>query len=170
MNTDKELFEQIFKTHYNVLMNYARGILKDDETAKEIVQEVFLKIWEAKNELLEKKPLLPYLIRITRNKSIDYVRHQSVKQKYLDLHMWFSDDDLPDKNTASENLVNDVKSAINRLPPKCQQVFKLSRYDNLSHKEIALKLTISTKTVENHITKAIVSLKQELVKYKKTFK
>lgn len=167
MNSDKLVFERVFRKYFGALRNVALGIVKDRALAEGIVQEIFLKLWDSKRMLKEEDSIFPYLISSTRNKCIDHIRHKAVEQKYIDLSLWDIKNNTVDNSELTEDVVKDVNEAVRQLPPKCRQVFKLSRFDNLSHKEIALELGISTKTVENHITKAISLLKLTLSKYNK---
>lgn len=162
---DELAFERVFKTYYPALHNLARGILKDSDLAEEQVQEVFIRLWELRDVLRDDLKLFPYLIASVRNRCYNLTRHQEVKQKYITYQRQRYREEILnyEYEDLTEEIINKMHEAVNRMPDKCREVFKLSRFEGLSHKEIGERLSISTKTVENHITKAMKILKAELI-------
>lgn len=162
---DARAFEVVFKRHYQQLHNLAIGILKDSQLAEEQVQEVFVKVWERREQLRDELKLFPYLLTSVRNRCFNYLRDQQVAQKYIDYTQQQQRDQILryDYEDLDEEVIAKLHAVINTLPDKCQEVFRLSRFDRLSHKEIAARLDISTKTIERHITKALKTLKAELL-------
>ncbi|MEM7549779.1 MAG: RNA polymerase sigma-70 factor [Bacteroidota bacterium] len=163
-NGDKEAFEQVFKQYYNALFNLSKGILKDEAIAEEQVQEVFIKLWERKEELQADIKLFPYLLTSVRNRSYNYVRDHTVAQKYVDHQLQQYREQIfnQDYEQYSDEIILKLNKVIDQLPDKCREVFKLSRFENLSHKEISKRLNISTKTIENHITKAMKVIRAQM--------
>jgi len=160
-----KLFDKLFKYYFNSLSTVAFGILREHDLAKEAVQEVFLKLWESGMENLDRDRAYGYLIRATRNKSIDYIRKEKVKNKHEPYHFnYFYQEYVRTSYGHSDEEVN-IKKAVDTLPPKCKQVLIYSRFENLSHKEISLRMGISAKTVEGHITKAMKNLKNMIVRH-----
>ncbi|MEM6831331.1 MAG: RNA polymerase sigma-70 factor [Bacteroidota bacterium] len=161
---DKSAFEYAFKKFYNPLFNLAKGLLHDDHLAEEQVQEVFIKLWEKKDDLKSGSALLPFLMVTTRNRCFNCIRNQKVVQKYVtEKQKHYQDQVLnEDLSEVTEELIERMYEAVQTLPEKCKEVFQLSRFKGLSHKQIAEKLSISTKTIENHITKAMRILRKEL--------
>ncbi|MTI29334.1 RNA polymerase sigma-70 factor, partial [Xanthovirga aplysinae] len=147
----------------------ANGILKDKSLAEEQVQDVFLKMWENRLSLNDEISIFPYLVTSVRNKCYDLIRHDKVKQKYIDhVQKSYQDQILNyDYTDLTDEIIHDLTQSVEQLPEKCKQVFKLSRFDELSHKEIAHRLKISPKTVENQISKALRFLRNALKKYSK---
>ncbi|UII27397.1 RNA polymerase sigma-70 factor [Fulvivirga maritima] len=162
---DKEAFESIFREYYNPLWNLANGILKDEVLAEEQVQEVFIKFWENRHQHQSTLKIFPYLLTAVRNKCYNHIKKQAVEQKYINhTQKLFQDQILNyEYDDLTEDLIKKMERIIGSLPDKCREVFTLSRFENLSHKEIAEKLDISTKTVENHITKAMKLLRESMV-------
>lgn len=162
-NGEVSAFEAVFNAFYAPLVNFARGILKDDALAEEQVQEVFVQLWEKRGGLKDEIVLFPYLITSVRNKCINQIQHRKVQKKY-ELHVRGERTDILhyEPNDVTEERLKKLYEALNGLPEKCRQVFELSRFQHLSHKEIAAELNISTKTVENQITKALKVLKKEM--------
>lgn len=162
---DIKAYELVFKSLYNPLLNLASGIVSDANVAEEIVQEMFIKLWERKEQLADDTRLFPYLLTSVRNRSYNYLRDQKVEEKYklYELQKYRSELLNYDLNNEDDALIEQLHEAINEMPEKCRQVFKLSRFDGLSHKEIADRLSISTKTIENHITRAMKILKSKFL-------
>ena len=161
---DAQAFEQVFKRHYQHLHNLAGSILKDSQLAEEQVQEVFAKVWERREKLSDNLKLFPYLITSVRNRCFNYLRDKQVEQKYLDYTQQQLREQILqyDYEDLDEELIGKMHSAIDTLPEKCKEVFQMSRFEQMSHKQIAAKLDISTKTIERHITKALKVLRSEL--------
>ncbi|TRX48815.1 RNA polymerase sigma-70 factor [Fulvivirga sp. M361] len=161
----KPAFEKAFRQYYGALLNFAKGMLKDEDAAEEHVQEVFIKLWEMRDKLKPDLKLFPYLLTSVRNRCLNQVKHKQVEQKYInytqkqyrDQVLSYSDYDIEDE------IIEKLQYSITLLPDKCREVFHLSRFEGFSHKQIAEKLKISTKTVENHITKAMKIIRKELL-------
>lgn len=158
-------YEDIFKAFYNPLLNLAIGIVSEEAIAEEIVQDIFIKLWERKEQLAEDIKLFPYLLTSIRNRSYNHLRNQKVQAKYQQHLLYQYREEIWQYNTDHEDeiLIEQLHNAIDEMPEKCQEVFKLSRFEGLSHKEIAEKLSISTKTIENHITRAMKILKSKFL-------
>ncbi|MGB3464597.1 MAG: RNA polymerase sigma-70 factor [Cyclobacteriaceae bacterium] len=161
---DTSAFEDFFSIYYERLVNLATGILKDRTLAEEQVQEVFITIWERRKSLKANVKLLPYLITSVRNRCYNFMRDRQVAQKHIDqIRQSYREQLLSyEYEEVDEHLIDRLRQAIEELPEKCREVFKLSRFEGMSHKEISAKLQISAKTVERHITRAIKALKSQM--------
>ncbi|MEM7110341.1 MAG: RNA polymerase sigma-70 factor [Bacteroidota bacterium] len=164
-NGDNEAFEELFKRYYNPLFNLAFGILKTEDTAEEQVQEVFIKLWERRSMLKMDTKLFSYLVVSVRNRCYNCIRDQKVEKKYAESQVQQYRDQIfsEEYNQYDEALIGKLHQAIDQMPEKCREVFKLSRFEGLSHKQIAERLSISTKTIENHITKGMKILRAKLL-------
>jgi RNA polymerase sigma-19 factor, ECF subfamily len=164
---DEAAFEQVFKTHYKNLRAYAFTILRDEDEAEEMVQQVFFKLWERSENLSFSGPVAAYLYRAVHNESLNFLKHQKVKAGHQ-LHVAYSmknkSEHEPGKMMRKE-LENKFREALNELPEQCRTVFQLSRFEDMKYKEIADKLDISVKTVENHMGKALKLLRTKLVDF-----
>jgi len=164
---DEAAFEQVFKTHYKNLHAYAFTILKDEDEAEEMVQQVFFKLWERSEHLSFSGPIAAYLYRAVHNESLNFIKHQKVKAGHQ-LHVAYS---MKNKSEQAQprmirkELENKFREALNELPEQCRTVFQLSRFEDMKYKEIADKLDISVKTVENHMGKALKLLRTKLVDF-----
>lgn len=171
---DEETFKDIFKSYYPRLLSFSLEYVYDYESAREIVQDAMLKLWENKNKLRDDSNISAFLYKIVKNNSINLLKHRIARNNYLNytksrnldyqLNLAalsnFSVDHIEFKQ-----LTDAIETAINTLPPKCKKVFELSRFQNLTYKEIGAKLNISVKTVENHISVALRKINIQIVPY-----
>jgi len=162
---DEAAFEQVFKMHYKNLHAYACAMLKDEDEAEEVVQQVFFKLWERSHHLSFSGSVAAYLYRAVHNESLNWLKHQKIKAGHQ-LHIAYSmknkSETIAGKMQQKE-LENKFRQALNELPEQCRTVFQLSRFEDMKYREIADKLEISVKTVENHMGKALKLLRTKLV-------
>ena len=165
---DEQAFELLFKMYYTTLCSYSNKYLFNYEEARDVVQEVFLNLWENKNEIDPKESLKAYLFKITANSSINKLRRRKVKTKYDEIlkFVYVENSELsPHDSFLEQELSEYIGIALNKIPPQCRRVFDLSRIDGLKYSEIAEYLKISVKTVESHMSKALSILRTELKEY-----
>lgn len=160
------LFESVFKEYYKSLYLYACSILKDETTAEEIVQQVFYKLWEKKEQIEVQQSIKSYLYRAVHNESINYLRHEKVVAKYQS-HLAYSrpDEDRINDKVALKELQQNIDMALNELPEQCRAIFQLSRYEELNYREIADTLGVSVSTVKNQVGKALRVLRTKLADF-----
>lgn len=164
---DDKVFEMVFKEHFSNLHAYAFTILKDTVAAEEVVQSLFLRLWEKRTSLDIRTSLKSYLYRATYNDCMNILKHWKVKQKHQD-HVFHFNDATHEQtaNRLHENeLKRELQKALNKLPEKCRVVFQMSRFEELKYQEIADQLEISIKTVENQMGKALKILRLALAEY-----
>lgn len=164
---DETAFEQVFKTHFKRLHAYAFTILKDEAEAEEMVQQVFFKIWERNENLSLAGSVTAYLYRAVHNESLNYIKHQKVRSDHK-LHIAYSmknEVEHPGKKILASEMEKKIHEALNELPEQCRTIFQMSRFDELKYREIADKLGISVKTVENQMGKALKLLRTKLVDF-----
>lgn len=166
-SSNKAVFEQVFKGYYERLCNYANTFLNDMDDAEEIVQGMFLGLWEKRGAIQVHSSVKPYLYQTVHNACINHIDHQKVKRKhsqYIEHHAEVFSDSVAQTAIANE-LEEEIEKAIASLPPQCQTVFRLSRFEGLSYSEIALQLNVSEKTIENHMGKALRIMREKLKDY-----
>lgn len=163
-NSNQGVFELVFNFYYSGLVVFADRIIKNTAVSEDIVQSVFLKLWETR-ETIEIRSLRSYFVQCVKNKCIDHIRNQQVKNRfdthYAETEVVLTEEDLWTKNEISQIL----EIAIADLPPRCREVFWMSRYENLKIAEIAEKLNISKRTVETQISNALKILRVKLIDY-----
>lgn len=157
-------FEVLFKTHYKALHAYAAVILKDEDDAEEIVQQLFLKFWEKRELLAVQTSLKAYLYKCVYHDSLNYLKHQKVKEKYQDFTQHRMDNSYNDRIEVSE-LQEQINLALNDLPEQCRTIFQMSRFEDLKYREIADELGIAVKTVENQMGKALRIMRIKLADF-----
>jgi RNA polymerase sigma-70 factor (ECF subfamily) len=165
--TDEKVFEEVFKTHFKALHSYAYTILKDDVIAEEMVQNVFFKLWEKKEQLDVQTSLKAYLYKAVYHESLNYLKHQKVKSVHQAHAMHATDhtSNLAEKKLMHGELENKLQMAMNDLPEQCRTIFQLSRFEELKYREIADTLGLSIKTVENQMGKALKILRLKLIEF-----
>ncbi len=159
------LFEEVFKDHYKELHAYSCSIIKDSDDAEEIVQNVFFKLWEKKEKIATLNSIPAYLYRSVYNDSLNYIKHHKVRAEYKQHVLHTSSNDTTDDHAAQKDLEVRVHDAMNSLPEQCRTIFQLSRFEELKYREIADKLGISIKTVENQMGKALKIMRVKLADF-----
>lgn len=162
---DISSFEALFQVNYRPLCATSYRIVQDKDIAEDIIQDIFLKLWEKRETLTINTSLKAYLFQSAINQSINYNKKY---QNALSRELHFGLETGSDANTTEETFEFKetslrVNAALKALPEGCRTVFVLSRYEQLSYKEISNQLGISVKTVEAQMTKALKHLKRWLL-------
>ncbi len=160
---NKAIFEQLFFDYYHDLCLYAYTYLNDEMLAEDIVQSFFKELWEKSTFLNIKSNIKSYLFKSVRNDCLDYLKSKLAKTSFESLeNIEIETDEANFDYSDAEKLIKLVDDAIKQLPSQCQIIFRLSRYSEMKHKEIAEELNLSLKTVENQIGIAIKRIKQQV--------
>ena len=164
---DEASFEQVFKTHFKNLHAYACTITREEAAAEEVVQQVFVKLWERSEGLSISGSVPAYLYRAVYNESLNYLKHQKVRSAYGQhvVHSMKNETEHAGKSLQLKELENRLAEAMNDLPEQCRTIFQLSRFEELRYREIADRLGLSIKTVENQMGKALKILRVKLVDF-----
>jgi len=160
---DKKALTELYNSYWKPLYISSYNLLKDKELCEEIIQDVFIDVWNYRENLQIKISLKSYLYACVRYKVFSEFRKNKIQRVELfeGLNNRFQYA-TPETKIMHEELVMQIDAIVKTLPKRCQEVYVLSRDQQLSHKEIAEKLNISTKTVENHITLALKTLRSSL--------
>lgn len=160
---DKSAFTVFYSNNFQKLILVSDRYVKNMHVAEEIVQDMFLKIWEDKGLLLYVNSVKAYLYRSVVNASLNYInRQKNIEKHHLKIAEHLTDDDIEIINEQNELIVL-LYNEIEQLPEKCQKVFKLSRLEGLKYRDIAVELSISEKTVENHMSNALRLLRLRVI-------
>lgn len=164
----KSAIDRLYQQYHRRIFLFARSYLKMEDAAADIVQEVFINVWERRHTLSDNTNLDAFIFTATRNAVISVFRKKLSEQKYVEFLQGMAlDDQGCAENDADYNLLEEkVGELIGKLPPKRREVYLLSRQKGLSNKEIAQALSISEKTVEDHMTKALAYLRTHLAELK----
>lgn len=156
-------FEDVFKTHFKALHAYAFTIVRDDTTAEEMVQNVFCRLWEKKEQISIHLSVKAYLYRAVYNESLNYLKHEKVKESYRSYAARHMEEGISATAGISlKELEERLSKALNVLPEQCRTIFQMSRFEELKYREIAEQLGISVKTVENQMGKALRIMRTQL--------
>lgn len=161
---ERHAYDKLFNTYWNPLFKSAFNILKDQKICEEIVQDIFIGIWKNRKNLEIKVSLEKYLFSCVRYQVFNQFRKN---QKNLRAELFENLEqrctyENPESEVLYKELAQKVDSIVEELPEKCRLVYKMSREEQLSHKEISNRLNISPKTVEDHITRALGILRTSL--------
>lgn len=163
MNTvRKELFRSRFNEHYQRLCAIAYGYLADTDDSEDIVQEVFINIWDKKKDDLPEKEFAAYVTTAVKNSCISFLRKRCSFTVSLEDNLSVGAH-IPDEDTIDEDKKSSeelLEEALRVLPSKCKEIFLMSKLHGMKYKEIATSLSISEKTVENQMGKAIKLLRE----------
>ena len=169
---DKKSFEKIYEILYYRLINFAKEYVIDMEAAREIVQDSFIRLWESRTRLRYDTNMSSLLFTITRNNSLNYLKHMLAERKYHEYtrQRQYQLNYIALKDESSEQIIykelrDRIQFAIEELPPKCRQIFEMSRMKDLKHREIASLLNISIKTVDNQISEALKRIRLQISEY-----
>jgi len=162
-----EAFNLCYDLYFKALCSFANLIVKQPEIAEEITQNILMEIWMNREKLPTETSFKAYILTAVRNDCLDHLKHKKMVEKYNDLQIRnqsYAYDDIFNQMIDKELQIH-LDLAIKKLPEHCRNVFLLSRFHYHSYKEIAEKLNISIKTVENQIGKALKIVRKELDPY-----
>ena len=164
---DEAAFEMVFKANYKTLHAYAFTILRDEAGAEEVVQNVFLKLWERSASIEIIGTVTAYLYRAVYNASLNHLKHLKVRTQHRQFvqHRPLESSNAHLKDIQVKELEAKIASALQELPEQCRTIFQLSRFEELRYREIADRLQISVKTVENQMGKALKLLRIKLADF-----
>jgi RNA polymerase sigma-70 factor (ECF subfamily) len=165
---DQKALELLFSIYFIRLNDFARNVVRDDVISQDIVQDVFVKVWEKRSEI-ECINLEAFLFRLVRNRCIDYIKHLQVENnrmhkiqvlsKYEEIYRIDFVGDEP-YVLIEQELKQKIENTIQSLPERCREVFILSRINGLKNREIAEKININIKNVERHLNRAMQAFRQ----------
>ncbi|MFT5252445.1 MAG: RNA polymerase sigma-70 factor (family 1) [Flavobacteriales bacterium] len=161
---NKQAFEVIFDRYWKRLFAYAFKIFNDEKIAEDIVQEIFISLWEKSNDanILN---LEAYLVKSVKYKIANHIRDLKFSPVHIEILHNIPNTFKTEKDLEYKEFEKDIFNEIKKLPPKCQEVFMLSRFEDYSSAEIAEQLDISVRTVEKHISNALKHLKATIGTY-----
>jgi len=160
MEGDRKAFAEIFERYHDLLYNHAYNKLRDRDEANDVIQEVFVKLWNIKAGT-EVQNLAAYLYTMVRNQVFSLIQHKEVVSVYSNSFQEFKESsDIEADYLIREKQLNEIiNKEIAALPPRMREIFELSRKEYLSNKQIAKKLNLSEHTVADQIKKALKQLR-----------
>ncbi len=168
VNDDEQAFEALFNEFYPALCVFANRIIGDLDISQDIVQDIFVRIWKKRKNVSIESSFRNFLITTVRNQSIDYIRRENLSNKYIEKNKEKIRDDMPDSpedvHTLNE-LEDKISKALTELPNNIREAFEMSRFKGMTYNEIAVSMSLSPKTIESYISKALHFLRIELKDY-----
>lgn len=164
---DVREYEKAFRTYYQALCNYACTFLKDPDEAEETVQQVFVNIWNKREQIQISTTLQAYLYRAVNNASLNRIRHEKVRNEHRD-HVMAQTSPVIEhtaQQVISRELTREIHKAVEALPDRCRETFEMSRFEGMSYAEIAEAQGVSVKAVEKQMGKALRILRETLADY-----
>jgi RNA polymerase sigma-70 factor, ECF subfamily len=162
-------FERFFKTYFKSLYAYAFTVLQDEIMAEEMVQQVFYKIWEKKEQFGVHTSVKAFLYKAVYNECLNYLKHQKHKANHQNYVVYVNRNQVSDENTAMRVELSELQSrlqtALSELPEQCRTIFYMSRFDELKYREIAERMGLSVKTIEAQMGKALKILREKLIDF-----
>jgi RNA polymerase sigma-70 factor, ECF subfamily len=163
-NGDKGQFESLFRSSYVSLVKYAKTLVRDQDTAEEIIQDLFVKLWQEKEKINIESSLNGYLFRSVHNRCLHYIEHRKIVERHADVMATEQKENPEDPSEILhyKDLQARIARIIERLPERCGKIFCMSRFEGLKYSEIAERLSVSVKTVEASMGKALKEFRKEL--------
>jgi RNA polymerase sigma-70 factor (ECF subfamily) len=161
---DERQFESLFRSSYVSLVRYARTLVKDQDNAEEIVQELFYRIWQDREKIRIESSLNGYLFRSVHNRCLHFIEHNRVVVKHAE-EMSLR---IPESPESPSDILNykelqaRIAGILEKLPERCGKIFCMNRFEGLKYNEIAEKLSVSVKTVEANMGRALREFRKEL--------
>jgi RNA polymerase sigma-70 factor (ECF subfamily) len=158
-------FESLFRSSYVSLVRYAKTLIKDHDTAEEMVQDLFFRLWQDKEKIKIESSLNGYLFRSVHNKCLHYIEHNKVVERHAE-EMSYRQTNIqenPSDILQYQELQARIARILEKLPERCGKIFCMSRFEGLKYTEIAEKLSVSVKTVESNMGRALKEFRKELI-------
>lgn len=167
INGDKIAFSHLFSFYKSQVLYYCIHFVKDKEIAEDITQDIFLTVWEKKEDIQVEQSFSAFLYTIARNRIYDMFRSLSARsvlyEKLMEQAIDYVDD--VEKSLEEKNIQELIAQALEQLSPRQREIFELSRSKGLSHKEIAEQLGLSVYTVQDHIKNALEKIRTYLIPF-----
>jgi RNA polymerase sigma-70 factor (ECF subfamily) len=168
--SDREAFAALFRSTHDALFRYACGLTRDAAAARDVLQDVFVALWEMRQRLDPARPLEALLYRMTRNRALNYRRDttsRAATRATLEAHEIAGParPDAPDAALEAATLDAQLQAWVDALPERQREALTLSRQHGLTHDEIARVMDISPRTVNNHLVRALRTLRDRLHAY-----
>lgn len=158
---DQKAFEILFLQYQPKLVFFLRGFIKDNEQVRDMVQDIFLSIWNNKAKLAEVKSFKAYIYKIAKNAVCNYYDHIIVNEKFLAEQLTRpSDAEETEEIIFAKQLQGMIDATVSQMPPQRKQIYIMSRIEGMSNSDIAEKLNINKRTVENHLTAALADIRK----------
>lgn len=156
---DHDAFRALFDVYFPKVRLFILRTVKAEDMAEELAQDIFVRVWISRDEFRQVRSFGPYLFSMARNQVYNYYKHKKVEERFAasvgERHQTPLDEEFD-----AEELARLIERAVEQMPPQRKAVYEMSRHENLSNDEIAVRLSLSKRTVENHLYMALKSIKE----------
>jgi len=163
--SDQQAFRILFDSYSSKLIEFALSMVKLRDAATEIVDEVFVRIWQQRQRIVSIQNLKVYLYTATKNTALNYISKKAKEQviePFDFINIQLRDSESPEQQMITSEIFKKIKIVVNELPPRCKMIFKLVREDGLKYKEVAEILNISVNTVDAQMVIAVKRISEKL--------
>lgn len=164
-NKDKTVFDFVFSYYYTGLCTYTRRWVSDPDVAEDLVQDFFVRLWTNSSNIVITTSLKSYFFTSVKNRSINHLKHLKTKEKFGNQIINGSTEEYSNWEFTEPELTELIEKGMQKLPPRCREIFILSRFEGKDNGKIAEMLGISKRTVELQISNALKILRSELKDY-----
>lgn len=161
-NGDEKAFDTIFIAYFGKVKYFISGILKSDADAEELAQDIFVRIWIKRQSIDPQKPLNAYIYTAARNAAFNFLKHQSIHEAYVSESLNNEKTEDAEQTIFAREISLLVDMSVEKMPAKRQMIYRLSREEGIPNADIAIRLNISRKTVENQLSLALQELRRVL--------
>lgn len=167
MESDQYAYTEIFERYKALLYQHAYRMLQDEDEVNDLVQDLFLTLWQKRENLDIKSSLSSYLYSAVRNRVFDVMAHQKVVNKYLESIKFFREEgkSVTDEHLRAKELARIIESSIHALPPKMREIYEITRDSDATYREVGELLQLSEKTVKQQVYNALKILRRKLENY-----
>jgi RNA polymerase sigma-70 factor (ECF subfamily) len=157
---DRKAFEAVFLSYFDRVKRFIAGLVRYEEDAEDLAQDIFAKIWTGRETLDTNLSFHSLLYVMARNAAFNYLKHKLVQINYAEEYIQPEEADTPEKQMFAKEIALLTEMALNRMPEKRREIYRLSRNQGLSNDEIANRLNVSKKTVENNLSMALCEIRK----------
>lgn len=166
---DLTTFEMVFRDYYTPLVRYGNTLLRDPDETEDVVQQVFVSMWEKHAQLDIHTSVRAVLYKAVHNACLNRLKHRKVRAEYASEYQHSQSEAMQDQELQAKELEVKIQEAIAKMPEQCARIFTMSRFEQLRYQEIADQLGLSVKTVENQMGKALKIVREHLRDYLSLF-
>ena len=156
---DEKVFEELFIAYFSKVRVFINGIIKSEDDAEELAQDIFVKIWTTKENIDSNKSISSFIYVMARNAAFNYLKHKVVERNYMESFDTTDYIVTPEENFFATEKALLLEMHINKMPIQRKKIYKLSREEDMNNGEIAEMLGVSKKTVENQLSLALKDLR-----------
>lgn len=160
---DEKAFKKIYLNYYKRTLYFLTGLVKSETDAEELTQEVFIKLWTNRKTIDPERSVHSYMYTIARNAAFNFLKHRLIEISYINEYTTEAETETSEEILFAKEIALLIEMTVNRMPVQRQRIYKMSRNEGLNNEEIASRLQISKKTVENQLSLALGELKRVIV-------